>query len=67
MILKNFVKEAVLDALWTRRPRPRNADDEEEDILISVSVPAKMNNSHPTPTSKNPGIKSEETEDEVRT
>jgi len=30
--LKDFVKEAVLDALWTRSPRP--PDDEKEDILV---------------------------------
>ena len=65
--LKDFVKEAVLDALWTRRPRSRNANDEEEDIQISIPVPAKMNNSHPAPTSKDPGIKSEETNAETRT
>ena len=37
--LKDFVKEAVLDALWTRKPRP--PDDEKEDILVSVSAPAR--------------------------
>ena len=43
--LKDFVKEAVLDALWTRRPRPGDADDEKEDILVSVSVPANKQKS----------------------
>ena len=37
----NNLKDTVLDALWTRRPRPGDADDEKEDILVSVSVPAK--------------------------
>ena len=65
--LKEFVKEAILDALMTRRPRIRNGNDEEEDIQISIPIPAKMNNSHPAPTTKDPGIKSEETNAGTRT
>ena len=39
--LKNFVKEAVLDALGTGKPRPGDADDEKEDNLGSISAPAR--------------------------
>ena len=36
------MKEAVLDALWTRRPRPGDAaNDKKEDILVSISAPAR--------------------------
>jgi len=65
--LKDFVKEAVLEALLTRRPRIRDGKDEEEDIQISIPIPAKMNSSHPTPTTKDPGIKAEETNAGIRT
>ena len=53
------MKEAVLDALWTRRPRPGDADDEKEDILVSISAPARDEQQSPDankqPTRKSQG------------